>query len=228
LTLQIHTITIGAFNRYLVGDEGWILIDAGIPYTAGRVERTLAWLGVDPREVRLILLTHGHIDHAGSASALQRLTGASVAIHERDRAWVESGYVAVPRMWGRVGQIAGRPIEWIARAMRFPPVQADVVIGDAGLSLESYGIHGRVIHTPGHTRGSVSLLLESGEAFVGDLGGGAHGPGRKPGIPPAGNDRNQILASWERLFREGVTTIYPGHGPLLPASAMRAALDVRI
>jgi glyoxylase-like metal-dependent hydrolase (beta-lactamase superfamily II) len=227
MTPQIHTITIGAFNRYLVGGEGWILVDTGIPFTAGRVQRTLARLGVDPGQVRLILLTHGHIDHAGSARALQQLTGAKVAIHELDREWVESGTVAVPRMWSRVAQVAGRPIEWIASVMRFPPVHADVVIGDEGLSLESYGIHGRVIPTPGHTPGSVSLVLESGEAFVGDLGG-AHGPGRQPRIPPAGNDRTQLLASWERLFRQGITTVYPGHGPSLPASAMRASLDVSV
>jgi len=225
VTQQIHTVSIGAFNRYLVGDERWILVDTGIPHTAGRVSRTLTRLRIEPRQVGLILLTHGHIDHAGSARALQMWTGAKVAIHERDRAWVEEGRVTVPRMWSRAGRIAALPVEWIARRMSFPPVCADVVIGDDGLSLEEYGIHGRVIPTPGHTWGSVSLLLDSGEAFVGDLGGMA-GSGGRARIPPAGDDPQQMFASWKRLFDAGVTTIYPGHGPSLPASTMRAALGL--
>jgi len=226
MTADIHTITIGAFNRYLVHDEGWILVDTGIPHTAGRVARTLQTLGVAPQQVKLILLTHGHIDHAGSVRALQELTGARVAIHHRDRELVETGRVVAPPMWNAAGRVVDAALARITRRMHFAPVQADIVIGDEGLSLVEFGIHGRVIHTPGHTWGSVSLLLDSGEAFTGDLGGMGGWWGADPRIPPAGDDPGQIVNSWKKLFAAGITTIYPGHGPSFPAQAMRDALGL--
>ena len=226
MTRQIHTVTIGAFNRYLIGDSSWMLLDTGIPGSKGMVLRALQRLGVEPQQVRLILLTHGHVDHAGAASALRELTGATLAIHEQDRKLVETGRVVAPKMWNPTARVIARPVEWIASLMRFTPVPVDLVIRDDGLRLDEFGVRGRVVHTPGHTSGSVSLVLDSGEAFVGDLGAAVRGPRRKAGIPPAGNDRQQILESWKRLFQLGVTRIYPGHGPDFSAAEMREALEL--
>jgi hydroxyacylglutathione hydrolase len=230
--MDIYTISIGAFNRYLVHDQGYILVDSGIPHTEGRVRRTLERLGVDPRQVRLILLTHGHIDHAGSARALQTLTGAPIAIHEDDQEWLQEGLVAVPQPWMAPGQqgiaalhsIWWRALQPLARRMRFPSAHAEIVIGNSGLALEEYGIRGRVLHTPGHTLGSVSLLLESGDAFVGDLGAATGRAGGQPRMPPAGNSWQQMLESWENLLAAGAKRIYPGHGPSFSAEAMRGLL----
>lgn len=223
---QIHTITIGPVNRYLIGDGSWMLVDTGIPLTERMVLGALERLHIEPHELRLILLTHGHVDHAGAASILRRRTGAKLAIHESDRELVELGRVVVPQMWNPTARALVKPVMWIASLMRFAPAPVDIVIPDHGLELHDLGVRGRVIHTPGHTRGSVSLVLDSGEAFVGDLGGVARGPGGRAGIPPAGNDRQQILESWKRLFELGITRIYPGHGPELSAAEMRAGLGL--
>ena len=226
VALQIHMITKGPFNRYLVGDSSWILVDTGIPRTEGLVLDALEKFGLKPQELRLIILTHGHIDHAGAASALHRLTGAPVAVHERDRELIETGKVAVPRMWNSLARVVARPIEWAASKMRMPPARADIVIKDDGLLLNEYGIQGRVVYTPGHTSGSVSLVLDSGDAVVGDLGTALGWPRRKVGIPPAGNDRDQVLESWRRLLGLNVTRIYPGHGPDFLAAEMRETLGL--
>ena len=226
MTADIHVVTIGAFNRYLIHDEGWILVDTGIPYTAGRVMRTLQQLGVELGQVRLILLTHGHVDHAGSAAALQGLTGARIAIHYRDQELLEKGQVVAPRMWNAGGRVIDRALARITRHMHFPAAKADIVIGDEGLSLGEFGVHGRVIPTPGHTWGSVSLLLDTGDAFVGDLGSAAGWRGGVPRIPPAGDDPQEIVQSWKKLLAAGASTIYPGHGPAFPAQAMRQALGL--
>ena len=224
--MDIHVISIGAFNRYLIHDEGWILVDTGIPYTAGRVMRTLQTLGLEPRQVKLILLTHGHVDHAGSAKALQQLTGAHIAIHHRDRELLETGQVVAPRMWNPAGRLLDAALAGITRHMRFPAAKADIVIGNDGLSLAGFGIHGRVIPTPGHTWGSVSLLLDTGDAFVGDLGSAGGWRGAAPRLPPAGDDPQELVNSWKKLLAAGAATIYPGHGPLFPAQAMRQVLGL--
>jgi glyoxylase-like metal-dependent hydrolase (beta-lactamase superfamily II) len=223
MTVQVHAIGIGAFQRYLVHDEGWILVDTGIPHTAERVMRTLQQLGIEPSDVRLILLTHGHIDHAGSTRALQELTGARIAIHYRDQELLEQGRVVAPPMWNAAGRVMNALLARITRHMHFAPARADIVIGDEGLTLAEFGIHGQVIPTPGHTWGSVSLLLDTGEAFTGDLGGWRGGA---PQIPPAGDDPQEIVRSWSKVLDTGAITIYPGHGPSFPAQAMRQALGL--
>jgi glyoxylase-like metal-dependent hydrolase (beta-lactamase superfamily II) len=226
MTVQVHVISVGLFNRFLIHDDGWILVDTGIPHTAGRVMRTLQTLGVEPSEVRLILLTHGHVDHAGSTRALQELTGARTAIHYRDQELLEKGRVVAPPMWNAAGRVMGALLVPLTRRMHFPPARADIVIGDEGLSLAEFGIHGQVISTPGHTWGSVSLLLDTGAAFVGDLGGAAGWRGGAPRIPPAGDDPQELVNSWKKLLAAGARTIYPGHGPSFPAQAMREALGL--
>ena len=81
-----------------------------------------------------------------------------------------------------------------------------------GLSLIDYGIPGRIIHTPGHTLGSVSVLLDTGDAFVGCM---AHNnpPFRlKPGLPIFAENLSMLKKSWRKLLDMGARTIYPGHG----------------
>ena len=226
MTVRIHVISIGLFNRFLIQDEGWMLVDTGIPHTAGRVMRTLQSLAVEPGQVRLILLTHGHVDHAGSTKALQELTGARIAIHYRDQELLEKGRVVAPPVWNTPGRVMGALLAPLTRRMHFPPARADIVIGDEGLALAEFGIHGRVIPTPGHTWGSVSLLLDTGEAFVGDLGGATGFRGGAPRLPSAGDAPQQLVNSWEKLLAAGAKTIYPGHGPSFPAQAIREALGL--
>ncbi len=212
MSVEIHTIGIGVVNRYLVQDEGWILIDPGIPYTTWMVKRALNRLGVEPSLVVLILLTHGHVDHAGATGAVQEWTGAKVAVHQRDRSLLERGQVMMPPLWMPGGGVLYTALNPIARSLRFGATRADIVIGDEGLSLLPFGIHGRVIHTPGHSDGSVSVLLDRGEAFVGDLVAGPVWPRRQARLPPAGEDQEQMRASLRNLVGQGAKMIYPGHG----------------
>lgn len=224
MSIEVHTIGLGVVNRYLVHAGSWMLIDPGIPCTARMTVRALKGLSVEPGSVKLILLTHGHVDHAGATAAVQELTGARVAIHQRDRALLERGQVAMPPLWTPGGGVLYAVLNPIARLLRFRAARADVVIADEGLSLVPFGIPGRVIHTPGHTAGSVSMLLDSGEAFVGDLIAGPSLLYRVPRLPPAGEDQEQMRASLRRLLGQGAKIIYPGHGKPFPAQFLRSVL----
>ncbi|OYV72543.1 MAG: hypothetical protein B7Z74_05385, partial [Deltaproteobacteria bacterium 21-66-5] len=167
--VRIDRIRLGMTWCALIRGEGAVLVDAGVPRKAGAFRRALARLGAEPSQIRLMVMTHGHLDHVGSARAIQALTGAPIAMREPDRGWLERGEVFVPpatTAWGRALMAVQRPF---ASLVRIEPAAVEIAIGGEGLDLAAFGVAGWVIPTPGHTAGSVSVLLPGGEAFVGDL-----------------------------------------------------------
>ncbi len=202
------------------------MIDAGPPRSERAIHRWFKAIKLAPEDLQLVVLTHGHFDHAGTARWLQEFTGASIAIHEMEREWLENGTVVYPEAisaWGRVMiSIAKLAKPWI----RFSGIEANIVLGSEGFDLAKYGIAGEVIHTPGHTSGSVSVLLETGEAFVGCL---AHSnfPFRYgPGLPILADEPQSLHSSWKTLLEKGADTIYPAHGKPFSAEVIRRILRV--
>jgi glyoxylase-like metal-dependent hydrolase (beta-lactamase superfamily II) len=117
--------------------------------------------------VSLIFITHAHFDHYGNAGAIRGATGAPIAIHPLDREAMARGQTPIPerRGWGHLGP----PLLWLAQRVYAPlRTETDRTLGD-GDRLDEFGIDAVVIHTPGHTRGSCSLLVEKRLLFVGDL-----------------------------------------------------------
>jgi glyoxylase-like metal-dependent hydrolase (beta-lactamase superfamily II) len=85
------------------------------------------------------------------------------------------------------------------------------------MDLSGYGIPGKVIHTPGHTAGSVSIILDNGHAIVGD---NVLGISIKKHFPPFANDRRGVIESWEKYIKNGVLVVYPAHGVRVPIEAL--------
>jgi hydroxyacylglutathione hydrolase len=224
MSLTIHPIKLGIDHCYIIRDAGCIMVDGGSPGQAEGFRQALAGLSLKPRDIQLIVLTHGHWDHIGSAQAIQALTGARLALHRQEKDWLEQSRMPVPpgvTAWGRIfGQIMAlfMPLVHIA------PAKVDVVLGDEALSLAEYGIPGKIMATPGHSRGSVSIVLETGDAFVGDLAMGEFPLRLSPGLPIFAEDMQQVRQSWRSLLDAGVKTIYPAHGTPFPADIMRRAL----
>ncbi len=224
MSLTIHPIKLGFDHCYLIRDAGCIMVDGGSPGQAENFRRALAELALTPGDIRLIALTHGHWDHIGSAQAIQAMTGARLALHRQEKDWLEQGLKPEPpgvTTWGRVfGAILGLYMP----SVHIPPAKVDVVLGDEAFSLAEYGIPGKIIPTPGHSRGSVSIVLETGDAFVGDLAMAEFPLRLSPGLPIFGDDVRQMKQSWHLLLDAGVKTIYPAHGMPFPADVMRRAL----
>ena len=166
--MRIHTLFTGIANTHIVeNSRGVIVVDAGMPRQARRIANKIRALGHSPKDVRLILLTHGHIDHAGSAVALKRLTGAPIAMHRADARLTATRDLKIPPGRSGVVDAAGsvlRAFGWVVPLEAFTP---DVWLDD-GMSLRDFGFDARVVHTPGHTAGSVSVSFDDGTVFVGD------------------------------------------------------------
>ncbi len=212
MSVNIYSKRLGINYCYVIKAEGCIMVDTGPPQSGKKIEKWFATIPIDPQEIQLIILTHGHADHVGSAFGVKNFTGARIALHIDDKPMVEDGKVAWPSAastWGHIARYLFKPF---APLMRFSSYNVDLNIGDEGLSLEEYGIPGKVIHTPGHTPGSVSVLLETGVAFVGCMTHNRFPFRLRPGLPIFAEDLSKLRDSWKLLLDEGAKTIYPAHG----------------
>lgn len=223
MSVTIHTIPLGISNCYILRSEGTVLIDCGPANQAGRFLRALDRWSMQPSDIRLIVLTHGHGDHIGSAKEIRELCGAPVALHALERDALEKSETTLPpgsTPWGRLlVRIMGLAPQALVAA-----TGVDIALGDAGLSLEDYGIPGEIVHTPGHTLGSVSVLLENGDAFVGDLGMNTLPLRLGAGLPTLAEDMEKVRESWRALIDRGAMTVYPTHGKPYPIGVIRRAL----
>ncbi|WP_226633462.1 subclass B3 metallo-beta-lactamase [Brevundimonas poindexterae] len=141
---NVHFVGVAGLGAWLITTpEGHILIDGGLPESAPRIIQSIRELGFEPTDVRILLNTHAHVDHAGGLAELQAVTGARIIASEGDRGALESG---------RHHGLTNYGTWW------FPPVHVDQVIAD-GETIELGGVRLTAIITPGHTAGCTNWSL---------------------------------------------------------------------
>ena len=225
MNVSIYPILLGFERCYLIKGEGVIMIDGGAPGRIDRFEKGIARIPIEPEEIQLIVITHGHIDHIGSARDIKKITGAQIAMHQRDMDCLERGAKLVPPGVNTWGRVLIKMLTPLLTRVHIPITEVDLILGDEGLSLREYGIPGKIIHTPGHSMGSVSVILETGEVFVGDLAMNKFPLGLGPGLPIFAEDIQKVKESWRLLLEEGAKMVFPAHGKPFPADSLLKALS---
>jgi hydroxyacylglutathione hydrolase len=218
----IHTVKLGWTRCFLLKcTGGYLLIDTYYPKYYSQFERKLANLGIAISDIKYLLLTHHHDDHAGFAAELVRRTGCRVIAHHNAVSPLKQGKSEdTAKALNRRVQIAFKFYEVFMHREEFvyPPLiftDRDIILeGDDESFLKEIGIDGVILHTPGHTntRDSISVLLSDGNAFVGDAAmnflwwtGIRH-------RPVAIGDIDTVYESWWKLREHGARVIYPSHG----------------
>jgi hydroxyacylglutathione hydrolase len=210
--MNIFNLLLGVTRAYVIQDTGTILVDCGPPNKLDTFLEGLKKASIDPKQIKLIVQTHAHWDHAGSTGAIKEITGAQLAVHEPDREWLEKSLNQLPPAATTWGKILNGLMSGYMRSVRIPPAKADIILDDLDFSLTPFGIPGKVLYTPGHSAGSVSVLLKTGDAFVGDLAMNSIPFGIRPGLPVWADDLRIVRNSWKKLLAQGARTIYPAHG----------------
>jgi hydroxyacylglutathione hydrolase len=222
MPVDIHGIRVGVSLCYLVsGERGTVLVDAG---SRGHERRIIHHLHrVGPNDLRLVLITHAHLDHYGSAAAIRRITGAPIGVHEADAGAMARGETPLGevRGWGKVMK---RMMPVFDRFMRPEGTHADVLFQDGG-RLDAFGIDAEVLHTPGHTPGSITLVVEGRYAFVGDLVSTRGGPHAQLFYA---TDWEVLDRSLRRLQERDFERVYTGHGGRPMSGKAFKALRVRV
>jgi hydroxyacylglutathione hydrolase len=216
---EIKTISLllpyklGSVNCYLLEtDIGCILIDTGGSNKRADLEKELESVDCKPGYLKLIVLTHGDFDHTGNAAYLRKKFGTKIAMHNDDSGMAERGNMFWNRRKGNIllGMIA-RILFGFGKSERFKP---DLYI-DEGYDLSDYGFDAKVLHIPGHSKGSIGILTADGDLFCGDLLENTN----KPGLSSIIDDSEEANTSVEKLKSLEINTVYPGHGKPFPMSS---------
>lgn len=201
--IEIHRIKCGNGNCYIVenGTAG-VLVDTGKKeYAAKVLEACRAY------NVKLIVLTHAHFDHAENAAEISEKLGIPIAMHEKDVGLISSNNAQQLYANTFLGKIVLSVSlkDFSKRAM--PPFKPTIFLHD-GDSLSEYGIDARIIGLPGHTDGSIGIDIENKYLIVGDALMNMF----YPTVSMLYHDKNKMLESAKRISEIGSRTVFFGHG----------------
>jgi hydroxyacylglutathione hydrolase len=203
---------LGDVNCYLIENSaGFFLIDTGCSNNRTHLDTKLESAGCQTGNLKLIVLTHGDFDHTGNAAYLRRKYDTKIAMHPDDAGMVEHGDIfwnrKKPNILVRVPARIFTPIFFgFGRAERFKP---DLYIED-GYDLSEFGIDAKVIHIPGHSKGSIGILTADGDLIGGDLILKSD-KADKPHLNSIIDDLAEANASLGKIKGLNIKTVYPGH-----------------
>jgi len=225
--MPIECLRLTASQVYLVHGPRPILVDVGLARDEPRVTAWLARKQIAPRDLGAIILTHAHADHAGAVGALAQRSGAPVVLG--------SGDVSTVRYGGAAGSSAPtgirRVLASIGLIQAYPPLPRDVpvIAVETELRLEALGGVGSVMPVPGHTPGSIAVVLDTGDAIVGDVLIGGYLLGLVARSTPVPHflhvDRSRNRASIGDLLSTAARTWHLGHGGPVTAESVRSWMD---
>jgi len=218
---SIYTLTPARCNIYVVcRNSRVILIDTGISFDRSRIEHALTRRGIAPEA---IVLTHTHFDHAGNAAWLSREYGAEIIVQEAESDSLARGDTPIPSgtyaLTKRIVSIGKK----IAPAFKYDPFTADLIFTDT-FDLNRFGINGYVLHTPGHSPGGATTVIDDAVAIAGDSIIGTI-PGSP--FPPFADDVDELMRSWQKLLGTGCHTFLPGHGKPIRREQLVAEYEIR-
>jgi len=224
---RIVRLDVAAANVFVIEEnDRRLMIDAGNPGNEDRYEALMRQVGIDPATIDYAILTHGHIDHAGTAASFQQRHGIQVIGGADDQPMIDAG--------GDVDycptSMTARFVQMTIEGSRYPVFKLDraIEMDGAAVDLAELGMSGRILPHSGHTPGSLVILIGQ-HAFVGDLIRGGMVANETPTthlfMCDLEENRRRI---GEILELDGIEQWHPGHFGSFPAEAVRAYLAKEI
>jgi hydroxyacylglutathione hydrolase len=221
MSTKLVPIITPAVNAFLLIGERVVVVDTLGPGGAKRVLGTLEKLGKTPKDVSLIVLTHGHTDQTGSAEELRERTKAPIALHWADLEMVQAGYEPTFNPTGSIARL-------LSRVVRRPStvLTTDVML-EGSVNLDHYGVDAQIIETPGHTSGSVSVLVDGGQAVIADLLRGDFFREGRPDYPLFADSLSRLHSSVRSILRLPLHELHTSFGkPFTRENVQRRFNDV--
>ena len=143
--MDIQIIKVGITNCYIIQHESTILIDGGMPGEFNKFLKGLKESGIDPKEIKAIVITHCHWDHIGCAKKIKDMTGAKVVVQKYEKDFLVKGELTIPPSVTRWGEILAVFLKSWSKKFSIEPSEFDIVIGEEDYSLKEFGIKGKTL-----------------------------------------------------------------------------------
>jgi glyoxylase-like metal-dependent hydrolase (beta-lactamase superfamily II) len=214
---KIKIIALDFVNVFLVkAGEGFVLIDTGMPQHWERLEKELVSAGCSPGNLKLVVITHGDIDHIGNCAKLQEKYKVKVAMHEADAFMAEGGVSPKRKVRTLAAKIRILFFRLFRKKITFQKFKPDILFKEER-DLKEYGLDAKIINLPGHTQGSLGILTAKGDFFAGDTLTNS----KKPDIAVYVDNFPELKNSIEKLKRLNIGKVYPGHGKVFLFSDLK-------
>lgn len=200
-------------NAYLVSSEnGSLLVDTGRKSAFRRLKRNIASLNPDFKSIQFLILTHSHYDHCNNAHEIQKKAGCRIMMSACEAEFAHSGSSPLPEGTNPLTRtISSLGKKCAQKVFKFSPFIPDILVED-DLDLKNFGFNIRIIHTKGHSKGSISVLVDNEIAIVGDA---MFGVFKNSIFPPFADDIPEMIKSWGKLLETGCQIFLPGHGNVI-------------
>jgi hydroxyacylglutathione hydrolase len=204
-----------AYSYLIETKEALFLVDGGMLGTGHRILKRIAEIGRKPEHLQFALVTHAHADHFGGLAVVQEASDCAIICHPSHAETIRTGRGIVSPGRNGIARIYERIAGFVLPKLKLPRLKR-VMTAQDGDELHMFGLPGRILFTPGHSTGDLTLVLDDGSAFVGDLVQGR----RIPKITPPefsimATDEPAMFASWRVLMKSGAKVVYPGHGNIV-------------
>lgn len=210
--MEFHTIKLGFVNVYVLKGDKTFLVDTGVKGQSQKIINELKKLNIKPEEIDYILLTHSHEDHIGSALELKQRTSAKIIMDavEYQTYIQEIPAEIVPLNFFTKIMLSKIVVKLLSRNTNTTTTLCpDILLKDT-FDLRPFGIEGKVLRVPGHTKGSLVVLIDNKNVILGDhlMAFGR----RRPTKPMLAYNTQQIKTNIQALIDSGYDTFYLSHG----------------
>ena len=218
--IEVFQVLSGRSNSYLIhSDRRIILVDTGKESALEQLQGNINQLCFSVENIEYLLLTHTHFDHCQNAAKLKSWSNCQIIAGQPETDFAGNGYTPLPKGVFLFSHIISALGNWIGKAgFGYKPFHPDVLIQDETKLDDRV----KIVPTPGHSDGSISLIIDNEIAVVGDA---MFGVFRNSVLPPFADDFTQTIKSWGTLLVSGCRTFLPGHGRPITRDLLQRELE---
>jgi glyoxylase-like metal-dependent hydrolase (beta-lactamase superfamily II) len=209
--ITVYQLLGGRSNVFLVSNPAAsLLVDTSWKHARPRLQASLDGFGFNHgRSLSALFLTHAHFDHAENVAWVHERYQPHLIIQEAEAGFLRTGDSPLPAGTNSYTRFLLSRFGKFARSFtRYPPACPEITFADR-MDLRDLGFDGYLLHTPGHTKGSSSLIVSDEIAIVGDT---MHSVFPNSAYPPFADETRLLIESWKKLLDTGCMTFLPSHG----------------